>query len=124
MKPLAFSFSLLVVLSSALRADELAHNLKTSVDPASRQTAIVEKTEAKIWPHDGSDLRPHSSAVFGKLDNGLRYVILPHRQGAARASLRMYVRVGSLMETDQQRGIAHFLEHMAFNGSRHFPAGE
>ena len=41
-----------------------------------------------------------------------------------RTSLRLYVRVGSLMEQNHEQGIAHFLEHMAFNGTRHFPAGE
>jgi predicted Zn-dependent peptidase len=40
-----------------------------------------------------------------------------------RASMRLYMNAGSLMEEDDQQGMAHFLEHMAFNGSRNFPAG-
>ena len=76
------------------------------------------------WPQEGSDLKPDPKAVFGRLDNGLRYVVLPHDEPPGRASLRIYMDVGSLMEADDQQGMAHFLEHMAFNGSRHFPGGE
>ena len=76
------------------------------------------------WPQDASDLKPDPKAVFGRLDNGLRYVVLPHDEPPGRASLRIYMDVGSLMEADDQQGMAHFLEHMAFNGSRHFPGGE
>jgi len=59
----------------------------------------------------------------GKLRNGLRYAIYPNKQPEGRASLRLVVRAGSLHETDEQRGLAHFLEHMAFNGSVHYPPG-
>lgn len=76
------------------------------------------------WPQEGSDLKPDPKAVFGRLDNGLRYIVLPHDEPPGRASLRIYMDVGSLMEADDQQGMAHFLEHMAFNGSRHFPGGE
>jgi zinc protease len=69
-------------------------------------------------------LKPDAQAVFGQLDNGLRYVILPNTTPPGRASLRLYMNVGSLMEADDQQGMAHFLEHMAFNGTRHFAAGE
>ena len=62
--------------------------------------------------------------MWGQLDNGLRFVILPTRGVPGRASLRLYMKVGSFMETEDQRGLAHFLEHMAFNGTRSFPAGE
>lgn len=75
------------------------------------------------WPHERHDLPPHPGAVFGRLGNGFRYVILPHGKPAGRAHLALDVQVGSLMEDDEERGIAHYLEHMAFNGSRHFPPG-
>ncbi|MDQ6808158.1 MAG: insulinase family protein [Verrucomicrobiota bacterium] len=70
-----------------------------------------------------SDLKPDSVARFGRLENGLRYVILPNHEPRDRASLRLLVLAGSLNETDEQRGLAHFLEHMAFNGSAHYPPG-
>lgn len=61
--------------------------------------------------------------VSGELDNGLRYVVRRHDNPPGRASIWLHVSTGSLNETDSQRGIAHFLEHMAFNGSRNFPPG-
>ena len=76
------------------------------------------------WPQDGSDLKPDPTATFGALENGLRYVILPNQEPPGRASIRLYMDVGSLMEADDQQGMAHFLEHMAFNGSKNFPSGE
>ncbi len=76
------------------------------------------------WPQDGSDLKPDAAATFGVLENGLRYVILPNQEPPGRASIRLYMDVGSLMEEDDQQGMAHFLEHMAFNGSKNFPSGE
>lgn len=76
------------------------------------------------FSHDRSDLEPDPTVVWGTLDNGFRYVIMPNREPPGRVSLRLYVDAGSLMETDAQQGIAHFLEHMAFNGTRHFGPGE
>jgi zinc protease len=76
------------------------------------------------WPQQHSDLKPEGKAVWGTLDNGLRYVIFPNKVPMpGRASLRLYMNAGSLMEEDDQQGMAHFLEHMAFNGSKHFPPG-
>ncbi|MDQ8200484.1 insulinase family protein [Pelagicoccus enzymogenes] len=56
----------------------------------------------------------------GELDNGLRYYIRKNGRPENRVSLRLVVNAGSLQEDDDQRGIAHFLEHMAFNGTKHF----
>ena len=76
-----------------------------------------------LFPHEGSDLKPDPAAHFGTLANGLRYVVRPNHEPKGRASLRLLVLAGSLHETDDQRGLAHFLEHMAFNGSTHYPPG-
>ena len=62
--------------------------------------------------------------MFGRLDNGFRYVLLPNAKPKDRTRLHLVIRAGSLHETDEERGIAHFLEHMLFNGSTHFPPGE
>ena len=61
--------------------------------------------------------------VTGELENGLRYIVRQHSNPPGRAVMWIHVSTGSLNETDQQRGIAHFLEHMAFNGSENFPPG-
>ena len=70
-----------------------------------------------------SDLKPDPQARFGTLPNGVRYVIRPNHEPKNRASLRLVVHAGSLNEQPDQRGLAHFLEHMAFNGSAHYPPG-
>ncbi len=75
------------------------------------------------FAHLESDLKPDPTATFGTLPNGLRYVIRPNHEPRNRASMRLVIDVGSLHETEDQRGLAHFLEHMAFNGSEHYPPG-
>ena len=64
-----------------------------------------------------------STLVTGSLDNGFRYLIKKHGSPEGRVSLWLHVASGSLNETDQTRGLAHYLEHMAFNGSVNFPPG-
>ncbi len=86
--------------------------------------SVFAQAPAAPWPHEGSDLKPDAGIVWGKLDNGFRYAILPNAEPPKRVSLRLYVDAGSLMEEDSQQGLAHFLEHMAFNGTTHFKASE
>jgi zinc protease len=77
-----------------------------------------------IWPYTHSDLKPDPSVVFGELPNGFRYVLMSHPEPRDRVSMHLNVQVGSLHETESQRGLAHFLEHLLFCGSTHFPPGE
>ena len=63
-------------------------------------------------------------AVTGELANGLRYVIRKNAKPEKRAELRLTIDVGSILEEDQQQGLAHFAEHMAFNGTRNFAKQE
>lgn len=58
---------------------------------------------------------------YGKLPNGLTYYIRHNEQPKERADFYIAQNVGSILEEDNQRGLAHFLEHMAFNGSKNFP---
>ena len=59
--------------------------------------------------------------VVGTLPNGLRYYVRANGKPAHRAELRLVVKAGSVLEDDDQRGLAHFVEHMEFEGTRHFP---
>lgn len=71
-----------------------------------------------------TDLPLDPRATAGRLDNGLTYFILPNGEPPGRVSLRLIVGVGSLMERADERGLAHYLEHIAFCGSRHFSQGD
>jgi zinc protease len=98
---------LILALSAATLAAEAASPTKKSLP----------------FPQEGSDLKPDPASHFGTLPNGLRYVVRANQEPKGRASLRLLVLAGSLHEKDDQRGLAHFLEHMAFNGSTHYPPG-
>jgi zinc protease len=76
------------------------------------------------WPHEKSDLSPDANMVFGRLENGFRYVLMQNQKPIDRVSMHLNVQAGSAQETDSQQGLAHFLEHMLFNGSEHFKPGE
>ena len=62
--------------------------------------------------------------TLGQLPNGLRYYVRANKKPEKRAELRLVVKAGSILEDDDQRGLAHFVEHMAFNGTQHFPKHE
>ncbi|HRX85669.1 MAG TPA: insulinase family protein [Phycisphaerae bacterium] len=59
----------------------------------------------------------------GKLDNGVTWMFRQHDNPPDKVALMVHVRTGSLNETDAQRGLAHFMEHMCFNGTEHYPPG-
>src|SRR5919197_1988362 len=75
-------------------------------------------------------LNPQDEIPFDKavrtatLPNGLKYFVRQNSRPAKRVSLRLAVKAGSLNEADDQQGLAHLIEHMAFNGSEHFKPGE
>ena len=70
---------------------------------------------------DAKELPVESSLITGELENGFKYTIKQNAKPAAKAEIRLIVNVGSLEEDDDQKGVAHMVEHMAFNGSEHFP---
>ncbi|MFP4474390.1 MAG: M16 family metallopeptidase [Desulfatibacillaceae bacterium] len=76
------------------------------------------------WPWDESDLSPDPDLSFHTLDNGVRYIIRKNSEPRDRVALYLAIGAGSLHENEDQRGLAHFLEHMLFNGTEHFAPGE
>ncbi|MBN1447281.1 MAG: insulinase family protein [Bacteroidetes bacterium] len=72
----------------------------------------------------GSNLPVNPKVKIGRLDNGLTYYIMQNTKPENRAELRLVVNAGSILETDDQQGLAHFCEHMAFNGSENFKKNE
>ena len=83
-------------------------------------TAVVVAQNAMQLPSIPVD----PDVRMGKLDNGLTYYIRHNAWPEQRAEFYIAQRVGSIQEDDNQRGLAHFLEHMAFNGSKHFKGNE
>ncbi|MDR3060474.1 MAG: insulinase family protein [Prevotella sp.] len=79
--------------------------------------AIVGFIEAQTM----EKLPVDSQVRYGKLDNGLTYYIRHNAYPEKRADFYIAQKVGSMQEEDDQVGLAHFLEHMAFNGSKNFP---
>jgi len=99
----------------------------TTLSPLPGQAPARTAASACIstdWPSSRSDLSPDPSLVRGTLANGLRYVLKENREPRNRVAAYLDIQAGSLHETDAQRGYAHFLEHMLFNGTTNFKPGE
>jgi len=62
--------------------------------------------------------------IIGKLDNGLTYYIKVNKKPEQRVEFRLAINAGSICETDEQQGLAHFCEHMCFNGTKNFPSNK
>ncbi len=74
------------------------------------------------WPK--SDLPADPTVTFGRLDNGMRYAIRRNTTPTGEVSVRLHIAAGAVQEDPEQRGLAHFLEHMAFRGSANVKDGE
>ena len=91
----------------------------------SAQTATAtgrETTAASVANYAlSADMPVDPEVLVGGLPNGLRFYIRPNPKPAREVELRLVVKAGSVLEDDDQRGLAHFVEHMQFQGSKHFP---
>lgn len=92
-----------------------------SAIPAPDYTAMMASAD---WAQDASDLKADTAVIYGKLENGMGYVLMENDTPSGTAAIRMHIDAGSTTEADDQRGLSHFLEHMAFNGSENVPEGE
>jgi zinc protease len=105
-----------LALSSALAAQDA---------PAAEAPAPAPApASAPVWPFEQSDVPVDPDYTFGRLDNGMRYIIRRNATPAGTALVRLRIGSGSLEERDEERGLSHYLEHMAFNGSAGVPEGE
>ena len=76
-----------------------------------------------ITPLKAENVFPLDSAInYGKLENGLTYYIRENSTPKDKVVMRLCIKTGSVMEEEHQRGLAHLIEHMAFNGSKNFTA--
>ncbi|MXP31775.1 M16 family metallopeptidase [Parerythrobacter jejuensis] len=116
MKGLILAAPLALIVAVPLAAQETA--------TATASEAAAAATPAPTWAFEESDLAAEDGYVFGQLDNGMRYVIRQNATPEGTGLVRMEVGAGRLDERDNERGLAHFVEHMAFNGSTNVPEGE
>ncbi len=113
----ALAASLLLALSPLALTTALAAQ---DTPPA----AAVAEAQQPVWAFESSDVPVDPGFVFGRLDNGMRYAIRRNATPQGTAMVRMRIDSGSLEEREDERGLAHYLEHMAFNGSTGIPEGE
>lgn len=106
-----------MTLRIAASALAIAASLALAPLPAPAQTA------APAWA-SAQGLRFDPSVRLGTLPNGMRYAIKTNATPPRNASLRLLIDTGSLNEKEDQRGLAHFIEHMVFNGSKDVPEGQ
>lgn len=90
---------------------------KPAPSPKSKPTVAIAPAKPAALPID-------PEVIIGKLPNGLTYYIRSNALPKSRASLFLVNKAGSLLESDAQQGAAHFIQHMAFNGTRDFPKVE
>ena len=88
-----------------------------------QQTRVADPQEARTVALD-AELPVDPDVRFGTFDNGLTYFIRANRRPENRTELRLVVNAGSVLEDDDQLGMAHLLEHMAFNGTERFEKHE
>ncbi len=106
-----FLLTILVVAACCfMTACMTSGNSITGNSPTGNSTVYIEESLLKQDPE----------IVSGVLDNGLSYYIRPNKVPYNRISLRLVVKVGSLAEEESEKGVAHFVEHMCFNGTEHF----
>jgi zinc protease len=92
--------------------------------PSTGKQILERIHDSSQWPFEKSDLHPDPALVYKKLPNGFRYILMENQHPKSRVSMHLCVQAGSLHESDTQQGLAHFLEHMLFNGSTHFKPSE
>lgn len=83
---------------------------------------FVFADEKPKFPHEIYYIEPHPKAKFNVLKNGLRYILLPNPNHNGKVLISLYVYAGAIHEKEGQQGVAHFVEHMAFNGTKNHPS--
>lgn len=87
-------------------------------------TGCLKNNSTVDEKYSSDPLPVREDIVQGKLDNGLKYYIMPNGYPEKKVEIRLNVRTGSLNETEEELGLAHFVEHMAFNGTRNFKGND
>ena len=119
-RPLRFARSLFLSGAATLLLSPL---VASAQDGGSAATARSQAKNAD-WLYAGSDIPRDTAWQFGVLPNGVRYAVRNNGVPPGQVSIRVRMDVGSMFETEEERGYAHLLEHLTFRGSEHIPDGE
>lgn len=112
------------MMRSARRLMLLVAASATVLIAASPALAQAQVQPSDPWAQATSDIPADTNVRFGTLPNGMQYALLRNATPPGQASLRLRIDAGSLMEDEDQLGLAHFMEHMAFNGTTNIPENE
>jgi zinc protease len=121
-KSLLTAFAVAALTTTALTPISAYAETPTVSAPAIGTAIDISK--GLDFAQNHSDIKADPAVRFGKLPNGMTYIILKNTTPPGTASIRLRFNGGSLMEDDSQQGLAHFLEHMAFNGSKNVAEGD
>lgn len=119
-----FSPILFILFIIAIACPALAAGPARAGSPSADSAAASIFNPIQQLAQQTSDLKPDPDVEFGSLETGMRYILMPNAKPEDRVSMHLYVQAGSMHEKADERGIAHYLEHMLFNGSEHFDPGE
>ena len=97
---------------------------KSPARPAARTPAAAPRVADRPWLYRGSDVPQDKEWTFGELPNGVRYAVRHNGVPPGQVSIRVRVDVGSLNESESERGYAHLIEHLVFRQSKYLADGE
>jgi zinc protease len=93
------------------------------VDGGDASTEEVESKQGP-WSFELSDIPLDPTITYGELENGIRYYVLPNSEPPGQMELRLHIDAGANFETDEEDGMAHYLEHMMFQTTKSHPDGD
>jgi zinc protease len=107
--------------TTAAKAPDAPKATQLPATPAApTSSAPTAAVPPRAWEHQTSDIPVDGRIKFGAFANGMRWAWASNPEPKERCYVRLHVNVGSLAEEESERGMAHFLEHMGFNGTKHF----
>ncbi|HEY7005105.1 MAG TPA: insulinase family protein [Sphingomicrobium sp.] len=111
-------------LFSRVSSAAIAIAIVAGTAPALAAAAPAAKDAVSAWGTPLTDVTPDPAIKYGVLPNGMKYAIMRNAVPKGNAAVRLRFEFGSIAESDKEQGLAHFIEHMAFNGSTHVPEGD
>ncbi|MDX1530937.1 MAG: insulinase family protein, partial [Rhodothermales bacterium] len=118
MHPRSLPLFLVFLVAGCAGSRTTAPEPEPTAEPAARSPVAESPAVDPALLDERLELAP--AVRTGTLDNGLRYYVRRNTEPEDRAELRLVIDAGSVLEDEDQRGLAHFVEHMAFNGTARF----